>query len=143
MTAFATGLFFIPLILSLLFLACKTAEDCFGKTFFITRYLRSCDKNLISFLVAVKKFSVSYKERISLFILNGAVYPIHRISRRLRFRLSAWYFHFLEGLHRRHMARYRKQTSLYLRTLSSKESGNSQGPKTSLQKPGPKRFKRK
>ncbi|MGM0482467.1 MAG: hypothetical protein ACQEP6_01205 [Patescibacteria group bacterium] len=112
------GLFFIPLILLILFLIYKKTELLMGADFVVSRYIRTYDPALRGVFVLVREFAFSFKSKLSLFFLTRVVYPMHRISRRTKFRLSTWYFRFLDRLRERHMARYRNETSLYLRTIS-------------------------
>ena len=119
MTWMTTGLFIVPLVLSVFFLFYKRFEMYFEKEFLITRFLRSCDPMVVGAFVFLKRFLNSYKQKTVLFLLNRAVYPIQRAVRRSRFRISAFYFHFLEKLRERHLSRYKKQTSFYLKKVSS------------------------
>lgn len=120
MTLLVSGsLFFISLILVSTFLYYKRVEQYLGRKFPLSLMLLSFDRVLVKFLLSIKNFTRSYKERVNLFFLNWVIYPFQRMSRRLRFRVSSWYFHFLDKLRQKHMARYKKQASLYLRTISS------------------------
>lgn len=113
------ALFFISLFLVSVFLLYKRTEQFLGREFRLSMILRSFDVVLGKFILFLRNFTFSYKERVSLFFLNFLIYPFQRMSRRLRFRGSSWYFHFLEKLRQKHMSRYKKQASLYLRTISS------------------------
>lgn len=113
------ALFFISLFLVSVFLFYKRTEQFVGKEFRLSVILRSFDVFLVRFVLFLRNITFSYKERVSLFFLNFLIYPFQRMSRRLRFRASSWYFHFLEKLRQKHMSRYKKQASLYLRTISS------------------------
>lgn len=117
----SAGLFFIPLTLLVIFLIYKKMELYLNLDFTVSKYLRSFDSTLRGLFVFSRELTYSFKGKLSLFILTRAVYPLQRASRRLRFRLSSSYFHFLDRLRERHIARYRTQTSLYLRTISSNE----------------------
>lgn len=118
----ASILFFIPLFFLWLFLLYKTVEQIMGREFFLTRYLYSHDATLRRLIVFLGEFMFSYRGRASLFFLTRFIYPVQRGSRRIKFRINAWYFHILEGLRRRHMSRYERRTSLYLKTISSESS---------------------
>ncbi|MGM0628810.1 MAG: hypothetical protein ACQESA_00070 [Patescibacteria group bacterium] len=118
------GLFFIPLILLILFLIYKKTELYLGTDFAFSRYIRSYDLVLREFFIFIREFVFTFKGKVSLFFLTRVVYPMHRVSRRTKFRLSTWYFRFLDRLRERHMARYRNETSLYLRTISWNTSQN-------------------
>ena len=115
----SAGLFFIPFTLLIIFLSYKKLELYLGSDFAVSKYLRSFDITLRGLAFFIKETIFSFRVKLSLFILTKAVYPIHRISRRLRFRSSSWYFRFIDRLRERHMARYRNESSLYLRIMSS------------------------
>lgn len=116
------GLFFLPLILLIILLIYKKVELYLGTDLMVSRYIRSYDPVLWKTFVFIREFVFSFKNKLSLFFLTRVVYPAHRISRRSKFRLGTWYFRFLDGLRERHIARYKNETSLYLRTISSNES---------------------
>jgi hypothetical protein len=112
-------LFFISLFLLSVFLLYKRVEQFMEREFRLSNFLRSFDVVIRKVFLFFRNYTFSYKERVNLFLLNWLIYPFQRMSRRFKFRLSSWYYHFLEKLRQKHMARYKKQASLYLRTISS------------------------
>lgn len=121
------SIFFISLFLVSVFLLYKRVEQFRGRDFQLSNFLRSFDVVLRKAVFFLRNYTFSYKERMSLFFLNWLIYPFQRMSRRLKFRVSSWYFHFLEKLRQKHMARYKKQASLYLRTISSDSNEKNRG----------------
>lgn len=121
------SIFFISLFLVSVFLLYKRVEQFRGRDFQLSNFLRSFDVVLRKAVFFLRNYTFSYKERMSLFFLNWLIYPFQRMSRRLKFRVSSWYFHFLEKLRQKHMSRYKKQASLYLRTISSDSNEKNRG----------------
>lgn len=116
------GIFFVPLSLLVLFLLYKRVELSLGKELGISVFFRSQDEKIVKFLFSLRALLRSYKGRVSFFVLNIFVYPLHKLSRRTKFKINSFYFRFLERLRQRHMARYNiNDTSLYLKSVSSGE----------------------
>ncbi len=127
MSLISLYLFFIPLTLLVGFLSYKAVELIIGREIAFSRYLRSYDSTLRGLVVFSVEVVFSFKKRSSLFFLTRMVYPLQRAYRRVKFRIDAWYFHFLERLRQRYISRYRKQIPLYLNISSSKDPKSEDG----------------
>ena len=126
MVSFAISLLLLSISVLVLFLVYKRIESYRGRDFAATRFLSSFDTLIYGILLFVREFLFSYRQRTKLFILTRVVYPVRRIFRRVRFRVSMWYLRALERLREKHMERYRSQASSYLRNVATyKDTGHT------------------